>query len=117
MKKALTVLVATISLGVMTASFATPPRLSSNDLKYLCRNLHNFECDTYLAGLDDGLTIGLQTNLGKKTMSYRQIITDFKMDLKKHPSHGYASSWIEIMGVLFENDILTMRPYEERKVN
>ena len=109
MKRLVKIMVATIGLGAVTASIAHAPYVSAYDIKDLCRNVHSLSCEAYIAGLDDGLTIGLRADINNPTLTYRAIIELLKKEVRKHPTEGDVPSWMIVNTVLFENKELKMR--------
>ncbi len=98
-----------MGLCALSTSFAQYRDVNANDVSFLCKKLHSLSCEAYLSGLDDGLTIGLQTDLNKSTLSYGSIISLFKDQVRTHPDDGQIQSWIVLMGVLFDHKELKMR--------
>lgn len=102
-------MVATIGLSAIPASFAQTPDVNANDVKFLCKRIHSLTCEAYIAGFDDGMTIGLQTDLDKSNLTYASIIRLLKDQVNKHPGDGHIQSWIILMGILFDHHELKMR--------
>ena len=109
MKRLVKIMVATIGVSALTPSFAQTPDVNANDVKFLCHKIHSLTCEAYIAGFDDGMTIGLQTDLGKSNLSYASIIRLLKEHVNKHPNDGHIQSWIILMGILFDHKELKMR--------
>ena len=109
MSRLVKIMVAAIGLSAITASFAQTPDVNGNDIVQLCKKVHSLPCEAYMAGLDNGITIGLQTDLYHTNLSYGAIIALLKEQIKQHPSDGEIASWIVLLGIMFDTKELRTR--------